>query len=329
MMRKKVTFAALVLLFVSSVEGRLRRISIGTNPVGTVYFVIGGGIAKLFTEKLRVPARAVPHAGSSVYLPLLAEGEMTLGLNTSLDSALAYRGRPPYSRALGVRALARVFVMPYAYFVRASAGIERIEDLKGKRVVVDVKGNVSLADLNRAMLRTGGIGEEDVVPIDVGGIEQGVEAVIEGRADAAPIAIGTPLLSQAHASLPGGVRIVALGRNASDEALDSLAPGSRTLLLERSQERVGVSEATLVAAFDTFVNVGSGIDPEGAYLLARTLHEGWESLRNDYPALRGTSARDLAPATNPHPYSDGAVRYFKEVGLWSEANEAREKRISR
>ena len=90
-MRKKI-LAALVLgslVAIPVLEARLRRISIGTNPVGTIYFVVGGGIAKLFTKELRVPARAVPHAGSSVYLTLLDRGELTLGLNTSLDSALA------------------------------------------------------------------------------------------------------------------------------------------------------------------------------------------------------------------------------------------------
>ncbi len=102
-------------------EAELKRISIGTNPVGTVFFVVGGGMAKLFSLKLRIPSRAVPHAGSSVYLSLLDSGEITLGLNTSLDSALAYRGNKPYARRLDIQALARVFIMPYAYFVKASS----------------------------------------------------------------------------------------------------------------------------------------------------------------------------------------------------------------
>lgn len=319
----------LALCMTAPSEARLRRISIGTNPVGTIYFVIGGGIAKLFMEELRVPSRAMPHAGSSVYLPLLAEGELTLGLNTSLDSALAFRGRPPYARALDVKALARVFVMPYGYFVKARSGITRLEDLAGKRVVVDLKGNVSLAALNWAMLKTAGLEEGDVVPVAVGGIERGVAAVTEGRADAAPIAMGIPLLRKAHAGIPGGVRVIPLGRGASDERLDALAPGSRTHLLEPSAEFVGVEAPTLVSAFDTFVNVGTGVGPDDAYLLVRTLYENWGTLEKDYPALRGSSADELAPATNPHPYDEGAVRYFEEVGLWSEANEARQKNLSR
>ncbi len=310
-------------------EARLRRISIGTNPVGTIYFVVGGGIAKLFTKELRVPARPVPHAGSSVYLTLLDRGELTLGLNTSLDSALAYRGRAPYKRALAVEALARVFVMPYGYFVKARSGIETMADLKGKRVVVDLKGNASLAALNWAMLETAGLGKNDITPVAVGGIEQGVAAVTEGRADAAPIAMGIPLLRRAHTSIPGGVRVIALGPQATDDLLNELAPGSRTHRLEPSSQYVGVSQPTIVSAFDTFINVGSHVEEEDAYLLVKTLHENWAGLQDDYPALSDLSAEGLDPPTNPHPYAAGAVRYYKEAELWSEANEAQQIKAKR
>lgn len=320
---------ALAWVMSTTAEAKLRRISIGTNPVGTVYFVVGGGIAKLYAGKLRIPARAVPHAGSSVYLSLLDGGEITLGLNTSLDCALAYRGIKPYARALDVRALARVFVMPYAYFVRARTGIERIEDLKGKRVVVDLKGNVSLAALNWAILATAGLGREDIIPVAVGGIEQGVDAVTEGRADAAPVGIGIPLLRKAQAGIPGGVRVVALGRMGTDELLEARAPGSRTFLLQPSPAYVGISQPTLVSAFDTFINVGSGVSADDAYLLAQTLHQNWQSLQKDYPALRALSSGELAPSTDPHPYSEGAVRYFKDAGVWTEANDAQQAKVSR
>jgi TRAP transporter TAXI family solute receptor len=218
--------------------------------------------------------------------------------------------------------------MPHAYFVKADTGIERIEDLRGKRVVVDLKGNVSLAALNWAILATAGLEREDIIPVAVGGIEQGVDAVTEGRADAAPVGIGIPLLRKAHAGIPGGVRVVALGRMGTDELLEARAPGSRTFRLQPSPAYVGVSQTTWVAAFDTFINVGSSISADDAYLLAETLHRNWESLQRDYPALSAVSSHELAPATDPHPYSEGAVRYFKDAGIWTEANDQQQAKVS-
>ena len=38
---------------------------------------------------------------------------------------------------------------------------------------------------------------------------------------------------------------------------------------------------------------------------------------------------ELAPTTDPHPYSEGAVRYFKDAGIWTEANDAQQAKVSR
>jgi len=177
-----------------SASAELKRISIGTNKAGTTYFVLGGGFAKLFQEKLGIRANAQPHAGSSVYIPLLDQGEIALGINSSIDSALARKGGKPYPRPMTkLQALARIWVLPYGYFVRANSGIKTVEDLKGKKVVIDLKANVSLAAFNWAIMATGGLDKNSLQPIAVGGIGQGLNAVVEGRADAAPIALGIPL----------------------------------------------------------------------------------------------------------------------------------------
>ena len=62
---------------------------------------------------------------------------------------------------------------------------------------------------------------------------------------------------------------------------------------------------------------------EDAYLLAKTVHENWAAMQKDYAPLRGVKAEWLAPADNPMPYHPGAVRYYKEAGLWTEANDKR------
>ncbi len=303
-------------------SAELKRISIGTNKAGTTYFVLGGGFAKLFQEKLGIRSNAQPHSGSSVYIPLLDNGEIALGINSSIDSSLAYRGGKPYPRAMKkLRALARIWVLPYGYFVRANSGIKTIEDLKGKKVVIDLKANVSLAALNWAMMASGGLDKNSLQAIAVGGIGQGLNAVVEGRADAAPIALGIPLLRKAHASVPGGIRIIALGKQGSTEFLNSRVGGTLALVTKPSKRNVGVEKPTQVAAFNTFLNVGSQVTDDEAYKLAKTLHQNWKSLQKDYPPLRGVPANGLAAAVNPHPYHPGAIRYYKEAGLWSAANE--------
>ena len=78
---------------------------------------------------------------------------------------------------------------------------------------------------------------------------------------------------------------------------------------------------TKIAAFDTYLNAGTAVDDESAYAMAKAMHQNWKQMQKDYPPLRGTKADALVPANNPIPYHPGAVKYWKEAGLWTDANE--------
>ncbi|MFW6077489.1 MAG: TAXI family TRAP transporter solute-binding subunit, partial [Hyphomicrobiales bacterium] len=217
-------FAALVLTGPDA-TAQAQRITIGTNPQGSLYYVVGGGIAKIFSEELERRATTQPYAGSSVYLPLVDSGEVTLGLVSSLDGGRSFRGEGS-EPTRNLRTIARLWPLSYAYMTRADSDIRTIQDLEGKRVVVEIRANAALAAANRAMLASGGLSEDDVQSIDIGNLPQGVEGLIEDTLDATAIAVGIPLTRQAHASISGGIRYVELqGEDATDEFLHEQLPG--------------------------------------------------------------------------------------------------------
>lgn len=312
---------ALSLGVANTADAQLKRITIGTNPQGSTYFLLGSGFAKLFQETLEIRSTAQPHAGSSVYLPLMQAGEISLGVNSSLDSGMAWNAVEPYKEAMKkVRSIARVWILPYGYMVKEDSGIRTIGDLKGKRVVIDFKTNVSLGQLNRTIMSTAGLSTGDITPIESGGVVASINMVVQGRVDAAPVATGMPAMRKAHASVPGGLRIIALGPKASDEYMNNGMPGSYTLLARNSKRTPFIREDTRIAAFDSYLNAGSNVGDEDAYRMAKALYENWEQLQQDYPPLRGTPQKGLAPANNPIPYHPGAAKYYKEVGLYTDAN---------
>ncbi len=303
----------------------LRSITIGSNPAGSTYYLLAGAFAKTLQQNLKVRATAQPHAGSSVYIPLLDRGEITLGLNSSLDSAMARAADAPYTKKYEkVRAIARFWVLPYAYIVRASSPIKTMADLKGKRVFVKVKTNVSLRRANIALLATAGLTPEEVNALDSGGVVAGINAVVEDRADATTVAIGMPQLTKAHASTPGGIRVLALGDKATDEFIGSKMKGLRTLTIKPAKRIPMVDKTKLIAAFDSYLNAGVTVSDDDAYLIAKTLHQNWKQLQKDYGPLRGVQANQLAPATNVMPYHPGAIKYYKEAGVWTADNDKNE-----
>src|SRR5690606_17749158 len=115
---------------------------------------------KALQEALGIQSIVRPYAGSSVYVPLLHRGEIALGINSSIDSYLAFAGQPPYAAAMSnLRALLSAYPLEYMFWVRASSGLVRVDDLRGRRVVLNYRGLVPLDRLNRAILATAGLTE--------------------------------------------------------------------------------------------------------------------------------------------------------------------------
>jgi TRAP transporter TAXI family solute receptor len=309
------------------VRAALTRIAIGANPAGTNFNLVAGGFAKTLQQSLGVPSIVRPYAGSSVYIPLLERGEIPLGINSSIDSYLSYTGSAPYAAAMRhLRALMSVYPLDYMYWVRAESGLERVEDLRGRRVVLDYRSLVPLGRLNRAILASGGLTEKDIVPVTAAGLPEGARLVVEGRADAAAMGYRLPLVRQMHATLPGGgLRFLQMGRD--EERVPRIMPGARVTTVLPDESSVGIDGPTRVAVYDTYLNTGTHLSADDAYRIVAALHAAWSQLRKDYAVLAPVASDALCPADVPLPYHDGAVRYFREIGLWTDAHDANQARV--
>lgn len=310
-------------------KAELGSITIGTNPTGSVYFLLGGGIAKLFQEELGIRSTAQPQGGSSVYLPMINSGEMDLGLASTIDSAMAYQGLYAFPEEMrNVRAMGVVWEIPYAYVTRAETGIETMADLEGKRVMGDMPTNVSLTELNKAMLETAGLSVDDVDFARSGGLIDGIDAVKQGRADAAPVATSMPALMEAHSAVSGGLRIISNGQQASDEFYNERVPGTRVRVVEPNERRPYIKGDTEIVSYDAMLVTHKDQTEDDIYLLTKTLHENWEQMQQDYAPMRGVSKEEFAIVRPTVPYHAGAVRYLKEAGLWTDAHEAHQASFS-
>ncbi|MEX0591031.1 MAG: TAXI family TRAP transporter solute-binding subunit [Xanthobacteraceae bacterium] len=307
-----------------------KRITIGTNPAGSIYYSLGGGIAKVLTEKMGVQAIVQPFAGSSVALPLVNNGELTSSLASTLDSGAAYRGENDYQgKAMkNLRSLVRIFSLPYTFTVRADSGLKTIADLKGKKVVMEFKALLGLKPMNEALIKAGGLQLSDVMPVTVAGLKQGLDAVADKTADASAVAAGIAMVQEMHASVPGGVRYLNVtGPNATDEFMGKTLPGTSLLKLAPNPRMPEVTEPVTIGTYDVFLVTGASVSNDDANKLTTILVESWPELQKDYPALRPAKLEDLSRATNVVPYHPGAIAAFKAKKMWSDKNDMADKKV--
>src|SRR2546428_13481538 len=132
--------ATLVCLLAPAVSAQPSAM-IGTNPPGSVLYVVGNALAKVATEAGTARLTVQPYSGSSTFLPMLESGELELGVNNAIDVGLAYNGpgfkiggRNPFPHTPRLRPVVPRFPVMVAAVVRRASPIKTIHDVKGKRV---------------------------------------------------------------------------------------------------------------------------------------------------------------------------------------------------
>ena len=303
-------------------HAELKRITIGTNAAGTLYNQIGTVVSTLIQKSTGIPSNVRPFAGTSVYLPQLHRGEIEFGLNSALDSSIAYHGQDEYKQPLtklrGVMMIARAY---YGFYAKNSSGLKSVGDLKGKPTVMSYRAIASFDRVNQAVIATAGLTLKDVKPVVVSGIPDTVRGIVDGRVAAGGTIIGIPMLREANATVSGGLRVLELGPN--EKPINALA-GFTAVTIKPRPPFVGVTKPMKVPRFDVFLNTGAHLSADDVYKVVKVIYSNWSSLQKDVPALRAIPAKDLAPLNFGHPYHAGAVRFFKEVGLWTPAHETRQ-----
>lgn len=306
-----------------------KRMVFATMGSGTMYYTLGSGFSKMLTEKLNRRVTVQPYTGSSVYLPLVNQGEATLAFSSSLDADAAYRGTDR-AALKDLRAIARIWPLKVAFMVRQSSGIRTIQDLKGKRVTVNFKGQRAMSSVTRAMLATGGLSDKDVKSITVGNVGAGSKALIEGNVDASFIAVGIPLVKQAHAAIPGGVTYVDLSTgNTSPAFLSSQVNGVYATTVAPAKRLPEVKAKITTTAFDIFLLTSAKTPDADVAAVLKAVHENFAGLQKSYPPLRRGNVKGFASPTNTTPYHPAAAAYYKSKGMWTAANDAKEKSLAK
>ena len=322
--KKAISLILLVVLISCSQDQRSRSISIGTNPAGTFYYAVGTGLAKLFSENLGIRATAQPAAGSVVYVPLINNGEISLGFSTSIEAGTYYRGKMNLQQQPNLRVLMRFWQMPYGFMVRGNSNIKRMEDLRGKKVIETQSANLTLKIGNRSMLRAAKLNDGEYESITVGGLPQGILAVTDGLVDAAPIALGQGNVRKAHATTPGGIRFIDMSdiKNAQ-EFYNKQGQGFNTYRVTADDNFPGAPEGLLTGAVDIYLVASKAMTDQDAINIIELIEENWDVLENQFSALKRGSPVTFIDNNHTIPFHPGAIKYYTEISRWSDQSEER------
>jgi len=124
-------------------EAKNRSISIGTADTGGVYYIYGGGIAKVISANIpdtQATAEVTPGAVDNV--KMLQNQSIDFAFTKSDVAAEAIKGVGPFASTGKVRVRAIAVLYPdIAHVVVVSSGINKLEDMKGKIISTSAPGS--------------------------------------------------------------------------------------------------------------------------------------------------------------------------------------------
>lgn len=322
---RSITLVALVMLAPQFANAQATQFTIGTNPVGTAFNAVGTALAQVITKDTGVRTIAQPYTGSSVMAPLVSFDELTIGMTTTYGAGRDFNGEDSGQPLPNLRVLARLWTLPYGYMVTKNSGLETLEQLKGKKVVVDIRGNIALNATNIALLGAGGVTVDDVTPVAIASLPQGVAAVQDGSADATSVGIPIAAVQQANATIPGGIKFLSVtGPNATQAFLDSVAPGLSMITLPAGS-MAGVDTDITTMGLECVIYASTSLSDEDAAKILGAIEKAWPELQAQFGFFRSKKPENFVHAASmAQPYHSGAVAYYKSKGYWNDAADAKQ-----
>ena len=212
MTRATITATSVMALAASLIAGaalaQQKTIAIGTGGTGGVYYPLGGGLANVLSKYLSgYQATAEVTGGSVDNLKLIGSGQSEIGFSMA-DAALdAFKGQDKFrGNKVALRTLAVLYPNRMHVVTVEGTGIEKLSDLKGKRVSTGSPGSATEVMAFRVIEAAGLDKDKDIRRERLGAAES-VNAIKDRKIDAFFWVGGLPTAAVTDLGATPGIKI--------------------------------------------------------------------------------------------------------------------------
>ncbi|MDR2200248.1 MAG: TAXI family TRAP transporter solute-binding subunit [Deltaproteobacteria bacterium] len=319
-------FAALLLTIVpsgaASAQEETSFITLGTGGVTGVYYPVGGAICRQVEKSRRLKEHnvrcTVESTGASVFnVNALRSGDLSLGIVQSDVQSFAYEGTEQFAEAGPNKDLRVLFSLQSEAFTlvaRDDSNIKVFDDLPGKRMNIGDPGSGNRNTLELLMKEYGWTDSTyslatDLKPAEMAG------ALCDNKIDAFVYVVGHPNGSIQEAANTCSSHLVPVTGPKVD-AFVTKFPYYPIVTIPGGLYKGTDADVTTFGPKATLMTTAS-LPEDVAYLVTKAVVSNFDEFKGLHPALASLTKEDLLEG-NSVPFHPGAVRYFKEVGLWKE-----------
>ncbi len=294
-------------------------LNIASGPSTGVYYPLGTAIAQVWNNNIdNIVVTAQASNAGAHNIQLMDKGDAQIAFvvegvtSYAVDGINEFAGNPHPN----LRAVAYLFSSVDQFVARKGSGIQSLADLKGRKFVPG--GMASGAEITaREILRyydLDYIDRNDISPEFVN-FDGAVERMKNEQTDAALILTGVPNAAVMELISSAGAYLIPLEAE-KVEAITKDMPYYSPYTI-KAGSYPDQADDILTVCQENWILLDSSLDEELVYQMTKMLYEKHDDLVTSHAISRNITLENTASAMTfmPTPFHDGALRYYKEVGL--------------
>ena len=303
-------------LAISNANAQKRKfLSVGTAPPGGAFFVVGGAIAQVVsnhTDDLNWEVSAEATKGTQENIRRLAKGELEFALANAAISYFAVRGEGAWKREQPIRVVMTLAPNVALFITPQSSDVKTLSDLKGKRAVVGPAG-AGFEYFLEPILAAHGVSYQDFTPLH--NTQAGaVDMLADGSAAAAFLGGAVPTASITRASASQNIFFIPFDDTAKQSLFENY-PFFNAVVIPAGTYRGQAEPFHGMNVGAMHLITAANIEEETVYRFTKTLYEQRAEVVKIHPAGKAINPKNVVKDTGT-PFHSGAIRYYKEIGIW-------------
>ena len=296
---------------------RVTSIAPGMSP-----FVVNTAIAKIVGKHVPGVDMQVRATGAATrHIVEAAQGKVDFLFSSSIINLLMMKNLGPYKNMENAPELEKNIGMifsyqigPYHYITRADSGIEKLEDIAGRKIFAGPPGGaakrVCLGNIKDA---SGLVGGKDFEAVDFG-FDAAIQAFQDDKIDVIVLSTNVPSSSVSQFALTKKIRLIDIDvtklkiNPLIGRTINVIAPDAY------GDNQVNTSPTRTHGALVNF-SARMDLDEEVVYQVTKAIWEHVDELHEAAAWMKDTVSLENALELIPMRLHPGAERYYREIGM--------------
>src|SRR5947208_10483963 len=305
-----------LLLSAFGLVAQAQNLSIATGGTGGVYYPLGGGMAAVLSRYVPgMQATAEVTGGSVANLQLIGTGKPYLGM-TMADATLdAYKGQDKFTgKPVPVRTLMVMYPNRMHVVSIEGAGVNKIADLKGKRVSTGSGGSATEVMAFR-VIEAAGLDKDRDLRRERLGVAESVNAIKDRKIDAFFWVGGLPTAAVTDLANTPGVKIKLIDHADVVPAMNKKHGNLYINDVISKDVYRGMDKDNHIATVNNLLVAHESMDEKTAYDIVKAVFDHKEELVRLHKEAGEFKLENQKKAASPIPWHPGAVKYYSEKGI--------------